>query len=106
PAVIQRPTRLPYRRRRRRSRRTGPNACAILEAHSMARALAALYRTFYAGVLSRLPEPTAIALGQAALRLLPLDRLGAFRLDDPRFAVTLGGVPLPNPVILAAQYYD
>ncbi|TMQ26382.1 MAG: hypothetical protein E6K82_04730 [Candidatus Rokuibacteriota bacterium] len=72
----------------------------------MTRALAALYRTFYAGVLSRLPEPTAIALGQTALRLLPLDRLGAFRLDDPRFAVTLGGVPLPNPVILAAQYYD
>ena len=72
----------------------------------MTRAIAALYRTLYDGVLSRLPEPTAIALGQTALRLIPLDRLGAFRLDDPRLAVTLGGVRLPNPVILAAQYYD
>lgn len=72
----------------------------------MTRAIIALYRTFYDGVLSRLPEPSAIALGQSALRLLPLDRLGAFRLDDPRLAVTLGGVRLPNPVILAAQYYD
>jgi dihydroorotate dehydrogenase len=72
----------------------------------MTRALAALYRTLYAGVLSRLPEPTAIALGQTTLRFLPLDRLGVFRLDDPRLAITLGGVPLPNPVILAAQYYD
>jgi len=72
----------------------------------MTRALAALYRAFYAGVLSRLPEPTAIALGQTALRVLPLDRLAAFRVDDPRLATSLGGVPLPNPVILAAQYYD
>jgi dihydroorotate dehydrogenase len=72
----------------------------------MTRAIAALYRTFYDGVLSRLPEPTALALGQTALRLLPLDRLGAFHLDDPRLAVSLGGVRLPNPVILAAQYYD
>ena len=32
-------------------------------------------------------------LGQNLLRLLPLDRLGAFRLDDPRLAITLGGVP-------------
>src|SRR2546430_9728597 len=31
------------------------------------------------------------ALGQTALRLLPWDRLSAFRLDDPRLAVTLGG---------------
>jgi dihydroorotate dehydrogenase len=60
----------------------------------------------YEGVLSRLPEPTAIALGQTALRLLPLDRLPVFRLDEPRLAVTLGGVRLPNPIILAAMYYD
>ena len=72
----------------------------------MTRALAALYRTFYDGVLSRMPEPAAIALGQAALRRLPLDRLGVFRLEDPRLATTLAGVRLPNPVILAAQYYD
>jgi dihydroorotate dehydrogenase len=72
----------------------------------MIRAIAALYRVLYDGVLCRLPEPTAIALGQAVLRRLPLDRLSAFRLEDPRLATTLGGVRLPNPVILAAQYYD
>ena len=72
----------------------------------MTHALATLYRIVYEGVLSRLPEPTAIALGQTALRLLPLDRLPAFRLDDARLAVTLGGVRLPNPLILAAMYYD
>jgi len=65
-----------------------------------------LYQAFYDAVLSRLPEPTAIALGQTALRLVPFDRLPAFRLDDPRLRVTLGGVGLPNPVILAAMYYD
>src|SRR3989442_9754644 len=37
---------------------------------------------------------------------LPWDRLAVFRLDDPRLAVTLGGVRLPNPLILAAMYYD
>jgi dihydroorotate dehydrogenase len=68
--------------------------------------LATLYRAFYDGVLSRLPEARAIALGQAALRVLPFDRLSLFRLDDPRLVTTLGGVRLPNPLILAAQYYD
>ncbi len=72
----------------------------------MSRVCALLYRALYAGVLSRLPEPAAIALGQAALRRLPVDRAGIFRLADPRLAVTLGGVQLPNPLILAAQYYD
>ena len=72
----------------------------------MTRALATLYRLFYDGVLSRLPEPAAISLGQTALRLLPFDRLPVFRLEDPRLAVSLGGVRLPNPLILAAQYYD
>jgi dihydroorotate dehydrogenase len=72
----------------------------------MTRAIAALYRTFYDGLLCRLPEPTAIALGQATLRRLPLDRLRAFRLEDPRLRTMLGGVRLPNPLILAAQYYD
>lgn len=72
----------------------------------MTHALATLYRLFYDGVLSRLPEPAAIALGQTALRLLPFDRLPVFRLDDPRLAVVLGGVRLPNPLILAAMYYD
>ena len=72
----------------------------------MSRALAVLYRGFYDGVLSRLPEPTAIAVGQSVLRAVPLDRLGVFRLADPRLAVTLGGVRLANPLILAAMYYD
>src|SRR6267143_261174 len=72
----------------------------------MSRSIAALYRFFYDGLLSRLPEPAAIALGQSVLRRLPLDRLGSFRLEDPRLAVTLGGVSLPNPLILAAMYYD
>jgi dihydroorotate dehydrogenase len=72
----------------------------------MSRAIATLYRLFYDGVLSRLSEPAAIALGQTALRVLPWDHVPLFRLDDPRLAVTLGGVRLPNPLILAAMYYD
>jgi dihydroorotate dehydrogenase len=72
----------------------------------MSRTIAKLYRLAYDGVLSRLPEPMAIAVGQTALRVLPFDRLAAFRLEDPRLATTLGGVRLPNPLILAAMYYD
>ncbi len=72
----------------------------------MTRALATVYRLVYEGFLSRLPEPTAVALGQTALRVLPWDRLPVFRVDDPRLALTLGGVRLPNPLILAAMYYD
>ncbi|OLC15649.1 MAG: hypothetical protein AUH29_07275 [Candidatus Rokubacteria bacterium 13_1_40CM_69_27] len=68
--------------------------------------MARLYRLVYDGVLSRLPEPMAIALGQTALRVLPFDRLPVFRLEDPRLAIRLGGVRLPNPLILAAMYYD
>jgi dihydroorotate dehydrogenase len=72
----------------------------------MSRAIGALYGVLDEGVLSRLPEPTAVALGQSLLRALPFDRLPLFRLDDPRLATTLGGVRLPNPLILAAMYYD
>lgn len=72
----------------------------------MSRAIAALYRLLYDGFLSRLPEPAAIALGQTVLRWLPLDRLGVFRLPDPRLETQLGGLRLPNPLILAAMYYD
>ncbi|MBI4635911.1 MAG: hypothetical protein HY727_06125 [Candidatus Rokubacteria bacterium] len=72
----------------------------------MSRAIAALYRVFYDGFLSRLPEPTAVALGQTALRLLPLDRLSLFHVADPRLETRLAGVRLPNPLILAAMYYD
>jgi dihydroorotate dehydrogenase len=72
----------------------------------MSRTIATLYRAFYDEVLSRLPEPMAIALGQGALRALPFDRVRAFRLEDPRLAVTVGGVRLPNPLVLSAMYYD
>jgi len=72
----------------------------------MTRALALLYRLVYVGLLSRLSEPTAVALGQHALRVLPWDRWSVFRREDPRLATTLGGVRLPNPLILAAMYYD
>jgi dihydroorotate dehydrogenase len=72
----------------------------------MSRTIAVLYRLLYAGLLSRLPEPAAISLGQGLLRRFPLDRLGYFQLRDPRLAIELGGVRLPNPVILAAMYYD
>src|SRR5207247_2178286 len=81
--------------------------CALLDrSRRMSRVIGALYRLLYDGILCRLPEPTAVALGQTALRLLPWDRLSVFRLDDRRLAVTLGGVRLPNPLILAAMYYD
>jgi dihydroorotate dehydrogenase len=72
----------------------------------MTRALAGLYRRFYDLVLSRLPEPRAVAVGQAVLRRVPLDRLPLFRLDHPRLETRLHGVRLPNPLILAAMYYD
>ena len=72
----------------------------------MARAADVIYRAIYRGLFSRLPEPAAVALGQAALRWLPLDRLAIFRSPDPRLAVTLGGVRLPNPLILSSMYYD
>lgn len=69
-------------------------------------AIATLYRLVYDGFLARLPEPLAIALGQSFLRLAPIDRLRVFRVDDPRLGTSLGGVRLPNPLILAAMYYD
>lgn len=66
----------------------------------------AIYRAMYRGLLCRLPEPTAVALGQAGLRWLPFDRLPFVRSTDPGLAVTLGGVRLPNPLILSSMYYD
>jgi dihydroorotate dehydrogenase len=72
----------------------------------MADAITGLYRLFYDGVLSRLPEARAVALGQAMLRALPIDRLARFRLADPRLQTSLGGVQLPNPLVFAAMYYD
>jgi len=72
----------------------------------MVRAVALLYRALYRGFLSRLPERMAIGLGQAALRHVPLDLLPVFRHSDPRLAITVGGVALPNPLILSSMYYD
>jgi dihydroorotate dehydrogenase len=72
----------------------------------MERAADFLYRLLYGGVLSRLPERIAVPLGQWALRWVPLDRLPVFRNNDPRLAITLGGVRLPNPLILSSMYYD
>ena len=72
----------------------------------MERAADLLYRLLYGGVLSRLPERIAVPLGQWALRLVPLDLLPVFRNQDPRLAITLGGVRLPNPLILSSMYYD
>src|SRR5919201_1695555 len=83
-------------------RRQEPCKPCYPSAPRMTRALALLYRLVYEGLLSRLPEPTAVALGQQVLRMLPWDRMGVFRRADPRLAVTLGGVRLPNPLILAA----
>ncbi len=57
-------------------------------------------------MLSRLPEERAVALGQAMLRALPLDRMSVFRVEHPRLATSLGGVRLANPLVFAAQYYD
>jgi dihydroorotate dehydrogenase len=68
--------------------------------------MTALYRALYDQVLCRLPEQTAVRLGQTLLRALPFDRLPFVRVDDPRLQTRLGGVRLPNPVILAAMYYD
>jgi len=64
------------------------------------------YRMLYGGLLCRLPERVAIPLGQWGLRLIPLDFLPMFRRTDPRLAVTLGGVRLPNPLILSSMYHD
>ncbi len=72
----------------------------------MIRAVDRLYRALYRGLLSRLPERTAVAFGQWWLRAFPLDRLSLFRNTDPRLAVTLGGVRLANPLILSSMYYD
>ena len=78
----------------------------MARSHDMVGAVDLVYRAVYRGVLARLPERVAIAIGQWGLRHLPLDRLAIFRNPDPRLAVTLGGVRLANPLILSSMYYD
>ena len=94
------------RRRPRGPRADGARHAILAPTFRMAHAITNLYRIFYDAVLSRLPEARAVALGQALFRALPLDRLGIFRLDHPRLRTSLGGVPLPNPLVFAAMYYD
>jgi dihydroorotate dehydrogenase len=65
-----------------------------------------LYRLVYGGLLARLPEDTAVRLGQTLFRALPLAPLRALAVNDPRLAVELGGVRLPGPLILSSMYYD
>ena len=65
-----------------------------------------LYRLLYHGALLRLPEATAVRLGQALLRILPVAAVARLAHDDPRLAVDLAGVRLPGPVILSSMYYD
>ena len=72
----------------------------------MVTAASLVYRLLYGGLLSRLPEATAVRVGQTLLRALPVDRLPLFTVQDPRLETTLGGVRLPNPLVLAAMYYD
>ncbi len=64
------------------------------------------YQLLNHGLFRRLSEHRAVRLGQALLRAIPLAALRGLALDDPRLAVTLGGVRLPNPVILSSMYYD
>jgi dihydroorotate dehydrogenase len=65
-----------------------------------------LYRVAYHGLLARLPEATAVRVGQALFRALPVAPLRALAVDDPRLAVDLSGVRLPGPLILSSMYYD
>src|SRR4026209_1971565 len=88
----------------------------MARSHDMVGALDGLYRALYRSglapvpeppsLLARLPERLSIAIGQWSLRHLPLDHLGLFRNDDPRLAITLGGVRLANPLIPSSMYYD
>ena len=65
-----------------------------------------LYRLVYGGLLVRLPEATAVRIGQSLFRSLPVAPLRALAVDDPRLAVDLAGVRLPGPLILSSMYYD
>ncbi len=64
------------------------------------------YRLLYHGLFERLPEARSVQIGQALLKLLPVQLLPGFHLDDQRLKTMLGGVTLPNPVILSSMYYD
>src|SRR5262249_22829152 len=65
-----------------------------------------LYRVVYGGLFSRLPEATAVGLGQSLFRSLPVAFLRTLRVDDPRLVVELAWARLPGPLILSSMYYD
>src|SRR5215467_8881426 len=65
-----------------------------------------LYRIVYGGLLSRMPEATAVRIGQSLFRGLPVASLRTLQVDDPRLSVEIGGARLPGPVILSSMYYD
>jgi dihydroorotate dehydrogenase len=65
-----------------------------------------LYHLVYGGLLVRLPEATAVRVGQSLFRSVPIAPLRALAVDDPRLAVDLAGVRLPGPLILSSMYYD
>jgi len=65
-----------------------------------------IYQLIYRRVLESLPEARAVRVGQAFFQLLPAELLPFLRLSDPRLSTRLGGVPLPNPLILSSMYYD
>ena len=69
-------------------------------------AMELVYRLVYGQLLSRLPEATAVSLGQRALKWIALDRMPLFRVVDPALAVSLGGIRLANPLILSSMYHD
>jgi len=65
-----------------------------------------LYRVVYDQVLSRLPEASAVRIGQILFRALPAAALRPLARHDARLEVDLAGVRLPNPLILSSMYYD
>jgi dihydroorotate dehydrogenase subfamily 1 len=65
-----------------------------------------LYRVAYGALLSRVPEATAVRVGQAVFRSLPVAPLRSLAVSDPRLSVDLAGVRLPGPLILSSMYYD
>ena len=65
-----------------------------------------LYGILYGSLLSRLPEATAVRVGQSLFRTLPVAPLRALAVDDPRLAVDLAGIRLPSPLILSSMYFD
>jgi dihydroorotate dehydrogenase subfamily 1 len=64
------------------------------------------YRVVYDRLLSRMSEATAVRVGQALFRSLPAAAFRPLARRDPRLAIDLAGVRLPNPLILSSMYYD